>query len=74
MTMMSTAHGHNSSLPVLSAVKTAATAVQTEPANIGQKFWHIESISAAYSAGSSSSRLPRFFGSTNCIGWARNSC
>ena len=55
MPMISTAHGHNSTLPVLSAVNTAATAVQTEPMNIGQKFWHMELTSAAYSTGSSSS-------------------
>ena len=47
MPMISTANGHSSTLPVLSAVKTAATAVQIEPANIGQKFWHMESTSAA---------------------------
>ena len=27
--------------------QTAATAAQTEPMNIGQKFWHMESTSAA---------------------------
>ena len=47
MPMISAAHGHSSTLPVLSAVNTAATAVQTEPMNIGQKFWHMESTSAA---------------------------
>ena len=39
--------GHSSTLPVLTAVMTAATAAQTPPRNIGQKFWHMESISAA---------------------------
>ena len=47
MPMISAAHGHSSTLPVLSAVNTAATAVLTEPMNIGQKFWHMESTSAA---------------------------
>ena len=47
MPTISTAHGHSSTLPVFSAVMTAATAVQTEPMNIGQKFWHMELISAA---------------------------
>ena len=44
--MISTANGHSSMLPVFSAVMTAAAAVQTVPMNIGQKFWHMESISA----------------------------
>ncbi len=47
MPIIRTAHGHSSTLPVLSAVSNAATAAQTEPNSMGQKFWHMELISAA---------------------------
>ena len=39
--------GHSSKLPVFIAVMIAATAVQSTPVIMGQKFWHMESISAA---------------------------
>ena len=39
--------GHSRTLPVFIAVMTAAIAAHSVPRNIGQKFWHMELISAA---------------------------
>jgi hypothetical protein len=47
ITTISAAIGHNMTLPVFSAVISAAAALETPPKNIGQKFWHMESTSAA---------------------------
>jgi len=45
--MISSAQGQSHRLPVFSAVMKAAKAEQIVPISIGQKFWHIESTSAA---------------------------
>ena len=47
MPTINAAIGHSATLPVFIAVMTAATAAHSVPSSIGQKFWHIESISAA---------------------------
>ena len=47
ITTIRTTHGQIHTLPVFSAVISAVTAAQTVPFRIGQKFWHIESTSAA---------------------------
>ena len=47
MPMIRTTHGHSRSLPVFTSVISAAVNVQIVPNIIGQKFWHMESTSAA---------------------------
>jgi len=47
MPMISTAHGHSNALPVFERRQHRGHGGADRSMNIGQKFWHMESTSAA---------------------------